>query len=291
MIRLGFHLSIAGSIANAPEEALRKGYGAFQVFTTSSRSWKNSIISPESGAEFIRLAKSGNLEAYAHIPYLCNPSTTNEDVYSKSKEMLVNNMRNCNALGIKYLVIHLGSHLGSGVDNGIRNVCNALSYALDSVDKTNVLLENGSGYSNSVGSRFEEIGRIIDNIDSDRIGLCFDTCHAFAAGYDISNAEGVEETVNSIGDNIGLSKLRLVHLNDAKYPLGSGKDRHYHIGKGNIGRKGFASLFSNNAFSSGSFIMELPDDEEGTHNDDMHAVESIIRKAGLQLISRSAPSG
>ncbi|MDE1871181.1 MAG: deoxyribonuclease IV [Candidatus Micrarchaeota archaeon] len=281
MIRLGFHLSIAGSVANAPREAALEGYGAFQVFTTSSRSWKNSAMDADGCSEFKELTRSNGLEAFAHIPYLCNPASPNAEVYRKSKEMLVSNMGNCDALGIKYLVIHLGSHLGKGIGIGMENICGAVSNAIDSAGNVDILLENGSGYTNCVGSRFEDIGKIMDVLDSDRIGLCFDTCHAFAAGYDISDSDGVDKTVEELERCIGLSRLKLVHLNDAKYPIGSGLDRHEHIGRGNIGREGFVALFCNGAFRNGSFVMELPADSNGGHADDMHAVGSIMADAGI----------
>jgi len=282
MIRLGFHVSIAGSVANAPTEAIQEGYDAFQIFTTSSRSWTNSRISDKDANEFTRLVKSSNLEAFAHMPYLCNPASTNKDVHDKSRKMLIDNMNNCRVLGIRYLVMHTGSHLGVGTSVGIENVCSLLGSAIGEIDGVDVLLENGSGYNNSVGSKFGEIGQIIEKVGTQRIGVCFDTCHAFAAGYDISTDKSVESMVEEFDSSIGLSRLRFVHLNDAKHPLGSGLDRHWHIGKGYIGRKGFVSLFRNKAFRNGSFVMELPEDEEAGHTQDMNAALSIIRESGIR---------
>lgn len=228
---------------------------------------------------FREKVKTNGLDSFAHIPYLCNPASSDPLVYEKSKQMLVDNIKNCDALGIDYLVIHLGSHLGKGVDVGIENICNAVSFGLDSTQKVNILLENGSGYKNCVGSKFSELGRIIDGIDSARAGVCFDTCHAFAAGYDLRDPDAVKKTMEEFTSHVDISKLKLVHLNDAKYPLGSGLDRHFHIGKGNIGRKGFTALFQNDAFRNGSFIMELPEDSEGLHLDDMNAARSIMIEA------------
>ncbi len=282
MIKLGFHLSIAGSLANAPAEAAQNGYGAFQIFTTSSRSWANSRISDADAKAFALLVKAEGLAPYAHMPYLCNPASTNKDVHDKSRKMLIDNMGNCRALGIKSLVMHTGSHLGGGTEIGIDNVSSLLGSALGEVDGVDVLLENGSGYNNSVGSEFGEIGRIIEKVGSKRVGVCFDTCHAFAAGYDISTEDSVERMVNEFDSEIGISRLRFIHLNDAKHPLGSGLDRHWHIGKGHIGRDGFISLFRNRAFREGSFIMELPEDSETGHKEDMEATMSIIKAAGIK---------
>jgi deoxyribonuclease IV len=279
MMRLGFHLSIAGAISNSAKEAAAKGYGAFQIFTTSSRSWKNSTIESFDSKEFKMATSSNDTVPYAHIPYLCNPASTNPDVYEKSRHMMVDNLNNCNALGIEGLVVHLGSHLGKGITIGIENVCNTLGFAIDSTEKAMILLENSAGYTNCVGSKFSEIGEIIDRVGSERIGVCFDTCHAFAAGYDIKDDESVDKIVGEFDSAIKLSRLKLVHLNDAKNPLGSRLDRHWHIGKGYIGEDGFTSLFRNNAFKSGSFVMELPEDLECDHNADMLAARSIIKIA------------
>lgn len=283
MIRLGFHLSIAGSVANAPMEAMQEGYRAFQIFTTSSRSWKNSRIGDNEAKEFAGLVKSGDLASFAHMPYLCNPASTKMDVHDKSRAMLIDNMGNCKALGIKYLVMHTGSHLGGGTSMGIGNVCNLLGSAMGAVDGVDILLENGSGYNNSIGSKFSEIGEIIEMVGSRRVGVCFDTCHAFAAGYDISTDASVDKMVEEFDSSIGLSRLRFVHLNDAKHPLGSGLDRHWHIGKGYIGRKGFLSLFRNKAFRDGSFVMELPEDSEAGHLEDIGAVRSVIKEVRIKL--------
>jgi deoxyribonuclease-4 len=216
------------------------------------------------------------------MPYLCNPASTNKAVHDKSRTMLIDNIRNCKALGIRYLVMHTGSHLGGGTGIGIENVCNLLGSVMGAVEGVDVLLENGSGYNNSVGSKFEEIGEIIDRLGMDRLGVCFDTCHAFAAGYDISTDASVDKMVEEFESSIGLSRLRFVHLNDAKHPLGSGLDRHWHIGKGYIGRKGFLSLFRNKAFRDGSFVMELPEDSEAGHLQDMDAARSMIEEVGTK---------
>ncbi len=281
MIKLGFHMSIAGSVANAPRAAAEMGYGDFQLFTTSARAWANTKVPEKDRLEFIELNKRHSLTPFAHIPYLCNIASTNPLVYEKSKTMLVDNIRNCMALEIGGLVIHLGSHLGKGTKYGIENVCNALNHALDKTSKVEILLENTSGYKNCVGSKLEEIGVIIDRLGSDRIGVCFDTCHAFAAGYDLRTKGDVEKVEKEFVSFIGAKKLKLVHLNDAKFPLGSGLDRHWHIGKGNIGRAGFVNLFENKLFDHGFFVLETPVNEEGDGGTNMAEVKSIIKEAGI----------
>ncbi|MGI0100918.1 MAG: deoxyribonuclease IV [Candidatus Micrarchaeaceae archaeon] len=279
MLRIGFHSSISGGVHNAPMEAAGMGCNAFQIFTTSSRSWKNSTVKPEDGKLFVRYCKEKDLEPFAHIPYLCNPSSPNAEVYGKSRTMLADNIMNCDALGIGCLVIHLGSHLGRGVDFGIGNICDMLGGVLDMDGKAEILLENGSGYKNCVGSKFQDIGSIIDMLGSKRVGVCLDTCHAFAAGYDIGNRKLIDSIADEFHSSIGHARLGLVHLNDAKYGLGSGLDRHWHIGKGMIGEAGFASFFSSKVFCVRPYIMELPDDNYGTHSGDLAAARRVIGMA------------
>ena len=183
-------MSIAGSVSNAPLAAGEAHYGAFQLFTSNPRTWKNLDIKEEGALQFKKYLDKFDILPYAHIPYLCNLASANADVLKKSNEMLLNNLDNCMLLNIKYVVIHLGSHLGKGAEYGINNIVKSLTSALKKTRETSILLENTSGYTNSIGSSFEEIGTIIDGVGSDCLGLCFDTCHAFAAGYELRTREG-----------------------------------------------------------------------------------------------------
>jgi deoxyribonuclease IV len=279
MRKFGFHLSIAGSLSNAPNEAKSKGYGAFQMFVSTSRSWKGRKIGGDEAELFRKAVTDSKSTPFAHIPYLCNPASPEEEVISKSKIMLEENVNSCDLLGVKGLVIHIGSHKGKGIEFGMKRVAETVSEVLQRTRGTTVLLENGAGYNNSVGSRFDEIGKIIDTIGSDRVGLCLDTCHAFAAGYDMITEQGIEKMVGEIDDNIGLKKMHLIHLNDSKFGIGSGLDRHWHIGKGEIGSKGFINFFRNKAFASGDFVMETPVDESGDEDSDMAALKKILEAA------------
>jgi deoxyribonuclease-4 len=284
MIRLGFHMSIAGSVANAPRNAAAMGLGCFQIFTSNARSWEHKGPGKAECAEFIKCVKGHDLAAFAHMPYICNLSSGKREVHEKSIQALVANIRDCEALGIGYLVAHLGSHLGKGVEPGMERLCDALGTALHKTERVTVLMENSSGYKNSMGSSFGDLGRILDTVGTDRLGICFDTCHAFAAGYDLSTEAGVERVVEEFESQIGASRLGLVHLNDAKFPLGSGRDRHWHIGKGFIGDQGFISLFRSKPFSRGSFVMETPMSRPGDDTMNYLATKRIIRASiGVQL--------
>ena len=282
MLRFGFHMSIAGSVANAPREAVLHGYPVFQMFTTSSRSWLNSKIDSNASSEFRDMVRRNSLEPFAHIPYLCNPGSPNEDVYSKSRKMLIDNMGNCESLGIKYLVVHMGSHLGKGFDEIGDRLTDTIMHALRRSASTHILLENSAGYNNSVGSHMKEIGNIIESVGDKRVGVCLDTCHAFAAGYDIASKKGTSSLMDEIEESFGIDKIKLVHLNDAKFPLGSGLDRHWHIGKGHIGMKGFANFFRISRLTADCFVMETPENTDGDDHTNMQAVSKIMKACGIE---------
>lgn len=279
MRKFGFHLSIAGSLSNAPLEAKQKGYGAFQMFAASSRTWRSKQPNQLEIDQFISALRASGSEPFVHLPYLCNPSSPEPEIIEKSVQMLRDNITACASLGIKYLIIHIGSHKGTGAKQGIKTAAGTVGKVLDISPHVTILLENGAGYNNSVGSKFEEAGKIIDELGSDKVGLCFDTCHAFAAGYDMVSEEGIEGVVAEIDSQIGLKRMGLVHLNDSKYEKGSGLDRHWHIGKGHIGVDGFINFFRNRNFAAGSFVMETPVDETGDHDSDMAELRRILELA------------
>jgi deoxyribonuclease-4 len=166
-------------------------------------------------------------------------------------------------------VTHLGSHLGKGKEQGQKQIVNAIDTAVSGLDKLPMLLlENTSGKTNEIGSTFTEIGEIIDNVSTTHIGVCFDTCHAYARGYDIASPNGLEETINEIESSIGMDKIKIVHLNDSKGELGSRLDRHNHIGEGHIGEKGFINFLSS-PFKDKPLILETPIDEFRSDKDNL----------------------
>ncbi len=270
----GFHLSVAGSISNAPMEAKAMKYGAFQMFVTNSRSWKTRALADGEVDAFKRYAKG--IVAVAHMPYLCNPSSANASVLEKSRLMFEQNISRCEELGIKYLVVHPGSHLGTGFASALKRIEDTVALS----SKTMVLFENMSGYQNSVGSKLSELGSIIDALNGNT-GICFDTCHAYAAGYDITSKEGIEKAMDEIKEYIGLEKVKVVHLNDSVGELGSGLDRHWHIGKGKIGRSGFINFFRFNKFGNIPCIMELPENAYGNNEENLKAAKELAKIAGL----------
>ena len=213
------------------------------------------------------------------MPYLPNLASPKPEIYDKSVATLTAELSRCGRLSIPYLVTHLGHHLGDGIAGGRMRVIKAISTALDGADRTvMLLLENTAGEKNSVGSSFEHIRAIMDELPlPGRVGICFDTCHAFAAGYELRTEEGLEETLEQFDEQIGLRHLRVIHLNDTKGDRGSGLDRHEHIGMGFIGEEGFRRILHNKVFSSLPLICETPVDDR---RDDRGNIEKVRELAG-----------
>jgi len=263
LIKLGMHVSITGTIDQAADRAKELGLQTFQMFTRNPRGWKFRKLDKDETNEFRRKVESyGFSSTVSHMPYLPNLSSPKKLIYNKSLKSLIAELDRCATLGIPYVVTHLGSHLGKGADIGLERIVTAINQAL-SQNKSDVmlLLENTAGTKNSMGSTFQEVKRIVNGIkNNDRVGVCFDTAHAFAAGYDLRTSEGVNSTISKFDSVLGLELLKVIHLNDSKGELGSGRDRHEHIGLGYIGEEGFKALLRHSAVQNLPFIMETPID-------------------------------
>lgn len=262
MVQVGVHVSIAGSLDKAVGRAEERGCDCFQIFTKNPRGWAAKEISEESAEQFIQAVRESSLiPPFAHMPYLPNLASEKPDIYQKSVDALISELHRCSTLRIPSLVTHLG-HSGDGPISGRTRVIEAIQEALDrDGGETRLLLENTAGERNSVGSSLEEISEIMEIVgDSSRTGVCFDTCHAFAAGYDLRTAGSVDNLLKQVEDLIGMSALFLIHLNDAKGDLGSGKDRHEHIGCGSIGRDGMHALINHPLVRGIPFVCETPVD-------------------------------
>jgi deoxyribonuclease-4 len=278
-LKIGFHISIQGSLDRSVDRAVELGCDTFQIFTRNPRSWKFSELDPMVVQKFKeKLGEHRIAPVFGHTPYLLNLSSPKE-VYSKSVESLIADLRRCGELEIPYLVTHLGSHLGAGIQVGIRRVVSAINEALSQVDNEVVLLvEIAAGSRNVTGSKFEELREVVDGLsDAHRLGICLDTCHCFAAGYDLRTTMAVEGTLKSFDNIVGLSLLKLVHLNDSKAPLGSQVDRHEHIGLGMIGEEGFRSILRS-PLGERPLILETPFSSMG---DDKMNLLKVKQLAGL----------
>jgi len=263
MVRVGVHVSIAGSIAKAVERAQGIGCDTFQIFSRNPRGWAaKPLASADADAFHTALAASGIAPVIDHMPYLPNLASSKDEPYERSVLALEDELVRAAALAIPFVVTHLGHHLGAGAETGEARVIAALDRAMSAAPPgVTLLVENTAGEKNSVGSNFASIAHIIEGCACPgRLGVCLDTCHAFGAGYDLRDRDGVDETVAAFDETIGLSRLRAVHCNDSKGALGSGLDRHEHVGLGAIGEEGFRLLLHRPEFRELPFICETPED-------------------------------
>jgi len=276
-LRVGFHVSIYGSIDRAVDRAAELGCNTFQIFTGNPRQWKSTELTPETAEAFSDKVKNYDMKpVFAHMPYLPNLASPRDEVHGKSVKTLTSELERCRRLEIPYLVTHLGSHLGAGMQMGFTRLINGINQAFKVTGgDVTLLLENTAGTRNSMGSTLEDIQYIIERLSHpERVGVCFDTSHAFAAGYDLRTEETVESTVRKIDEIIGFEKLKLVHLNDSKGDLNSHIDRHEHIGMGKIGEEGFRNVLGSR-LGTLPLIMETPKDARRDDVDNLRKVREL----------------
>jgi deoxyribonuclease-4 len=245
---LGAHVSIAGGYLNALTEAQRLNMDAMQIFTKNQRFWKEKILSAEEGKAFReQMAPHGVKQAFSHAIYLISLGSENDEIIEKSKSSLVAELERCHALGLTHTVLHPGAAGTRKMSKAIEKIGGHIKLVLKATEGNDVkvLLENTAGQGSSVGGQIENISDLIDYIDSSRVGLCIDTCHAFAAGYDIRSKKGIETFLDLVDKKIGINKLLCFHLNDSKGGLGSKLDRHANIGEGMIGLDAFEFIMRN----------------------------------------------
>ena len=269
---VGFHVSISGTIDLSVDRALEMGCTTFQIFTRNPRQWAYKPLVEEQVALFVgKRKKAGFAKVVAHMPYLPNLAAEIKTYQKLSRASLDAEVLRCDELGIDYLVAHIGSHMGGGTMAGVRNVVAACNEALEaSSGKTVLLVETMAGQSNSVGSRFEELRMILDGVkDSERMGVCLDTCHVFAAGFDLSSKPAVEMTMGLFDDIVGKDRLKVVHLNDSMGAMGSRLDRHEYVGMGKIGEKGFRAFLRYGNVPKLPVIMEVPVDEKTQYEENL----------------------
>lgn len=282
MVQAGCHVSIAGSIDHAVGRALERGCDTFQIFSRNPRGWRAKALDPAVVDAFQEAVKASGIGPVVdHMPYLPNPASSDDAIYEKSVAGLTEELERCDLLGIPYLVTHLGHHRGAGSDVGEERIIAAINRALADEGEGDVmlLLENTAGEKNSMGAEIAELARIREGVDArERIGFCFDTCHAFAAGYDLRTADAVDAVFGEFADLVGLEHLRIIHLNDSKGELGGGLDRHEHIGLGTIGEEGFRHILHHPAIRSLPLICETPVDER---RDDAGNIAKVRELAGV----------
>ena len=264
-MQIGAHVSISGSLDLAVDNAVERECNAFQIFTRNPRSWFAKDLDPDQVKKFkekLQKSRIDRMATCAHMPYLPNLSSPDEDGYQKSIKSMTQEIERCHELGIPYLVTHLGSHKGSGEENGIRRLVGALNKVAETNADVIILLENTAGQKNSVGSDFTQLEEIFSKCKpSKKFGICLDTCHAFVAGYDLRTKEDVTKVIKKFDDSIGLENLKILHLNDSKGELNSNRDRHDHIGLGAIGKEGLGEIVKIMNKNNIPIVLETPIDD------------------------------
>ena len=264
-MQIGAHVSISGSLDIAIDNAVERECNAFQIFTRNPRSWFAKDLDPVEVKKFkekLQKSKIDRMATCAHMPYLPNLSSPDDNGYQKSIKSMTQEVERCHKLGIPYLVTHLGSHKGSGEENGMRRLVSALNKVAETKADVMILLENTAGQKNSVGSDFTQLGEIFSKCKpSKKFGICLDTCHAFVAGYDLRKKEDVVKAIKKFDDAIGLENLKILHLNDSKGELNSNRDRHDHIGLGAIGKEGLGEIVKIMNKNNIPIVLETPIDD------------------------------
>jgi deoxyribonuclease-4 len=257
---IGAHVSIAGGIHKAFERGARLQCSAIQIFLKNSNQWNAKELTESDRQSFREAQRNSEIRTVlAHDSYLINLASPDPRLHRKSLDALIGELKRADLLGVPYLVLHPGAHMGAGVDSGIRRIAGSLRRALEAAGPSvRILLENTAGQGSCLGYRFEHLADLLDQIGPGRAGVCLDTCHLFAAGYDIRTRAEYAKTMREFHRMIGLEHIAAFHVNDSKRELGSRVDRHTHIGQGCIGLDAFRYLMNDKRFSAIPKILETP---------------------------------
>jgi len=279
-MRLGFHVSISGGFSLSIQRAFELGCTCMQIFSRNPRGWTIKPMDKNDVIQFKKLLEKWDIgPVFVHTNYLINLASSKPDLYEKSIEQFGIDLERTEALGAEYLVTHLGSASGQEPHWMIDRVSDALNMAMKlHPPKAMILLENTAGEKGDIGYELEQVREVISRLkDSSHIGICYDTCHGFAAGYDVRTKRDVDALAKKIDTIIGLKKLKGMHLNDCLRDYGSHVDRHWHIGEGKVGLDGFRALLNHPAFKDVPKIMETPKDTEEDDPRNMRTVKSLLR--------------
>lgn len=265
---LGAHVSIAGGVEKAVARGVEIGCNAIQIFTGNASRWKVKALTRDVVQKFRRDYEQSSIRyVAAHNSYLINLASPDEVLRSKSIAAFIEEMERCHALGIADLVMHPGAHMGRGVESGLYTLAESLRVIVQQAPAdVRILLENTAGQGTCLGSTFEELAEIIRLVPEGGFAVCLDTCHAFAAGYDLGSSGGYSAVIERFDTLIGTESIALFHANDSKNPLGSRVDRHEHVGQGCIGSAGFEMLMKDRRFSGVAKIIETPGGENHCHD-------------------------
>jgi deoxyribonuclease IV len=291
-MNVGAHVRGGGKLVPSLELGVEMGATSIQIFTQSPRMWKPSLYAPEVLAAY-REAAAKNLtitDTFCHATYLINLATADLELYEKSVATLTHNLSVARGMGSSGLILHVGSHHGAGFDQVVRQIADAFERALAEADPTPegeaecpILIENAAGSGGTVGRSLEEIHLLIDACNSDdRLGLCIDTQHLWASGFDYSTVAGTERLIKEIELSVGIDRLRCFHFNDSKTDLGGNRDRHANIGEGTIGTRGLATLTGHPLIRNLPLLLEVPGAGDGPRAEDVEVGKQVVR-AGIAL--------
>lgn len=283
MRRLGVHTSIAGGVYNSFERAKELGCTSMQIFSHNPRGWVSSKISHDEAEKFRQYYKTSGIEpVFIHSSYLINLSSPDNSTRERSIELLSYELHTADLLGIDYVVLHPGKAVGQDKKTAIKKASEALSYTAKlGKYKSGILLENTAAQRGDISSAVQDIAKIADGAPDGLIkGICLDTCHAFAAGYDIVNVKGLSKLRDEVAKYLSPLKIKLIHLNDSKKGLSSGVDRHEHIGEGYIGIEGFKKILSFPFFKNIPLILETPKLSEEDDRKNLQKIKKILKETG-----------
>jgi len=281
---LGSNVPTIGGLPMGFQWADKWGCECIQIYLTLSRRWDVPDLSENEISQFKSAWKDSLVkEVVAHLPYLANLASPDKDLYVKARDRLIIELNRAKEFNISFLVIHPGSHRGSGETSGIQRIVDSLNAVIATTDNTStkILLETMAGQGTELGYSFEQLARMLEQVkDPNRFGICFDTCHVFAAGYGIGTYEGYERTIERLDKIIGIKRVQTFHLNDSKKGLGSHIDRHASIGEGILGLKCFHAIVQDSRFVGIPKILEIPEREEKSQQnlDLLKKLQTLTRK-------------
>ncbi len=280
---LGAHTFVSGGPASAIDAAERLGFTAIQIFTKNNNQYFARNLNEKEITDFKnKLSQSSIKFVVAHDSYLINLCAKDPMGLEKSRSAFIKELERCEQLGIPHLNFHPGSHTGQGEEEGIKIIAESLNSAHEKTKgyKTKSMLEATAGQGTAIGYRFEQLRKIIDLVDEkDRMSVCIDTCHIFAAGYNIRDAKEYKKVIKEFDDIIGLDRLQCIHMNDSKKDLGSRVDRHEHIGKGFIGEEGFTNIMNDKKIEKVPKVLETPKEKDQKEDlENIKVLLSLVKK-------------
>ena len=279
---LGAHTSISGGVSKAVDLADKLGFSAMQIFTKNNNRWFQKKLDEKEIISFKSKLKKSNIKfAVSHDSYLINLCAINRTILEKSRKAFLDELERCELLGIPHLNFHPGAHLGAGEEDGIKRIAESINIAHEKTKEYSVssMLETTAGQGTTIGYRFEQLREIIELVEvKDRMTICIDTAHIFAAGYNIKESMSYKKVIREFDEIIGLERLKCFHINDSKKELGSRVDRHEHIGKGFIGLEGFSNIMNDKKLVKIPKILETPKGKEQLEDlENLNVLKSLVK--------------